>query len=62
MSSPGLDICNLRVGCMLIADISSEAILLRNSGGRAYKALDDILFLDSLLGFSDILVIHHNGQ
>jgi hypothetical protein len=47
---------------MLIADISSEAILLRNSGGRAYKALDDILFLDSLLGFSDILVIHHNGQ
>jgi carbonic anhydrase len=36
-----------------------EVAVLRNAGGRAKKALKDILLLDSLLNISEIAVVHH---
>jgi hypothetical protein len=36
--------------------------VLRNIGGRAEPALENILVLDSFVGVNDIIVIHHTGE
>ena len=34
-------------------------IIIRNAGGHVKNAINDILALDSFVGITDILVIHH---
>lgn len=38
-------------------------MVIRNSGGRANQSVvNDILVLDSLMGITDVVVVHHTGQ
>ena len=39
-----------------------EAVVIRNAGGDVQKALPDILAIDSLLKFSDVMVVRHTGM
>jgi hypothetical protein len=37
-------------------------MVVRNAGGRANQSVvNDILVLDSLMGITDIVVVHHTG-
>ena len=37
-------------------------MVVRNAGGRANQsAVNDILVLDSLMGITDVVVVHHTG-
>jgi carbonic anhydrase len=38
-----------------------EAIFLRTMGGRVETVLPDILSMDVLFGFKQIIVVHHTG-
>lgn len=39
--------------------IAAEAAILRNVGGQVKPLLNDILALDNLLAFTQIIIIHH---
>ncbi len=40
----------------------TEAILMRNAGGRVEPILNDILGVDTLVKATDVMVVHHTGN
>lgn len=40
----------------------SDCFVIRNAGGRAERALPDLIALDQLAELKIVLVIHHTGK
>ena len=39
-----------------------NAVVVRSCAGRVRPQLVNLLFLDHVLQFTDVMIVHHNGQ
>lgn len=44
------------------ADLFQDAVVTRGAAGRMAPQLNNLLFLDHVLQFTDIMIIHHTGN
>ncbi len=40
----------------------TEAVVMRNAGGRVKPILNNILGVDTLVKATDVMVVHHTGN
>ena len=45
-----------------ICSCQTETVVLRTAGGRVKPILSDLIYLDGLVSFKGIMVIHHTGK
>ena len=39
-----------------------EVLVVRNAGGRIQPILNDFAIFDSIIGATDVMIVHHTGQ
>lgn len=44
------------------ADLPTDAVVTRGAAGRMAHQFNNLLFLDHVLQFTDIMIIHHTGS
>lgn len=44
------------------ADLVSDAVVTRGAAGRMASQFSNLLFLDHVLQFTDVMIMHHTGR